>query len=198
MTNKRLQITSEIKRQVLHETGYKCANPACRTILTIDIHHLDYISEGGSNQSANLLALCPNCHTLHHKGHIPKESLRSWKMLILSLNEGFDKRSIDMLLALDKVERLMVSGEGVLGCAALIATELVEIDTDSKIERATGSRGFLFSGLSEYYQEWYWVKLSEKGSSLVKAWKRGDQQGAVTGKAFFADDAKKNNSKKST
>lgn len=179
MTNKRKQIPIEIRRQVLHEAGFKCANPTCRTILTLDVHHLDYVSEGGSNQPANLLALCPNCHTLHHKGQIPKESLRSWKMLLLSMNEGFDRRSIDLLLALGKVDYLMVSGEGVLDCAALIAADLVKVDTSS--------RGGLFSSGGSY-DEKYWVELSEKGRLLVAAWKRGDQEGAVTGVTAFGQE----------
>lgn len=176
MSNKRRPITREIRQQVLHEAGYKCANPACRIILTIDVHHLDYVSEGGSNQPANLIALCPNCHSLHHKGHIPKESLRSWKMLLISLNEVLDKHSIDLLLALDKVDHLMVSGGGVLECAALIAADFVEIEKDSK--------GGLFEGGGQY-EEKYWIELSEKGRSLVAAWKRGDQEGAVTGVRAF-------------
>ena len=176
MSNKRRPITREIRQQVLHEAGYKCANPSCRTILTIDVHHLDYVSDGGSNQPANLIALCPNCHSLHHKGHIPKESLRSWKMLLISLNEGLDKHSIDLLLALDKVERLMISGSGVLECASLIAADFVEINVDSK-------GGELFGG--EPLEEKYWIELNEKGRSLVAAWKRGDQEGAVTGVRAF-------------
>jgi 5-methylcytosine-specific restriction endonuclease McrA len=74
----------DVRRLVLHEAGYKCSNPACRYPLTLDVHHLYYVSEGGSNLAENLLPLCPNCHTEHHHGHIPHESLRAWKMLLLA------------------------------------------------------------------------------------------------------------------
>jgi len=50
----------------LHESGYRCGNPVCRTILTLDIHHLTRI-EGGPNTAENLLPLCPNCHAQHHQ-----------------------------------------------------------------------------------------------------------------------------------
>ena len=64
------------QRLVLHEAGYKCANPTiCRGILTLDIHRLEYVSENGSNKPENFLALCPNCHALHHHESIPTESL---------------------------------------------------------------------------------------------------------------------------
>ena len=169
MTNRRQPIPLETRQQVLHEAGYRCSNPACRTILTLDIHHLDHVAEDGSNEPSNLLALCPNCHSLYHKGDIPRKSVRAWKMLLLSLNEGLDRRALDILLTLEKVEHLMVSGEGVLACASLIAADFIKIDTDSK--------GGLFSG--ERYEERYWIKLTGKGRSVVSAWKRGDQKGVV-------------------
>ena len=183
MTNRRLKIPLQIKQQVLHEAGYKCGNPTCRSILTLDIHHLDYVSEGGDNSPSNLLALCPNCHSLHHKGHIPLESLRTWKILLLSLNEAFDKRSINILLALDKVDSIIVSGDGLLDCASLIASGIV------KVEWRGGSGGLFGGGLFSSDKKnpikdtiedgQYWIELSEKGHLLVSAWKQGDQKGAV-------------------
>jgi len=102
----RRQIPSEIRRQVLHEAGYRCANPVCRMVLAINLHHLDQVSEGGDNTIDNLIALCPNCHTLHHQGNIPHESLRAWKILLVGLNEAFDRKSVDILLALKKVSKI--------------------------------------------------------------------------------------------
>jgi hypothetical protein len=165
MVRNRKALPLEVRNLVLHEAGYKCANPACRGILTLDIHHLDYVSSGGADSADNLLALCPNCHVLHHKGHIPIESIRAWKMLLLSLNEGFDRRSIDMLLALHKIVSLNVSGEGVLACSSLIASGLVRqfINTSS-----------LFDGNISYS-----LKLTNKGQLLVEAWKQGNQAAAL-------------------
>jgi hypothetical protein len=132
----------------------------------------------------HLIALCPNCHSLHHKGHIPKESMRSWKMLLLSLNEGLDRRSIDIMLALDKVDNILVSGDGLLDCSSLIASEIVKVEW-------RGGGGGLFGGIDIFSNSkrnpvkdtiedgQYWIELSKKGRSLVSAWKRGDQKGAV-------------------
>jgi hypothetical protein len=64
---------------VLAEAGYRCATPNCRTILAIDLHHLIWVSEGGPDDASNLLALCPTCHALHHRGEIPHEALTFWK-----------------------------------------------------------------------------------------------------------------------
>ncbi|MBW1992993.1 MAG: HNH endonuclease [Deltaproteobacteria bacterium] len=107
----RKSIPGNTRRQVLHEAGYKCGNPVCRTILTLDFHHLIPVSREGSNRLENLLPLCPNCHALHHKGEIPIESIRSWKMLLLALNEAFDRRSIDLLLAIESIGQCRAIGQ---------------------------------------------------------------------------------------
>lgn len=160
---------------VLHESGYKCSNPTCRMVLTLDIHHIEYVADGGGDRPDNLLALCPNCHSLHHKGHIPRESLRAWKMLLLSLNEGFDRRSVDTILALDVLGGVMVWGDGLLTVASLVASGLVEVDEKrEKIEE----EGFL--GYTEHRALKYWVQLSAKGRAFVEGWKRGDQDAALS------------------
>jgi hypothetical protein len=158
----------DIKRLVLHEAGYKCGNPVCRTILTLDVHHLQPVAEGGGNGPANLLALCPNCHTLHHHGTIPAESLRAWKMLLLAVNEAFDRKSVDLLLALAKTP-VFCAGEGVLECAALIASGLAE--------------SHLYSGSAGALPIKYSVSLTDRGRAFVAAWKQGDQSAAVSGPA---------------
>ena len=117
------------QRLVLHEAGYRCANPVCRTVLTLEIHHLEHVAAGGSNEAENLLPLCPNCQALHHQGNIPIESLRSWKALLLSLNQAFDTRTVDVLLALDVLEDgLFISGDALLNCAPLITSEMIRVE----------------------------------------------------------------------
>src|SRR5215470_10277210 len=96
------RVPVHVRQHVLHEAGFRCANPACRSVLTLDIHHMEYVSQEGKNEQSNLLPLCPNCHRLHHTGVIPLESVRAWKMLLLALNEAFDKRQIELLLMLDQ------------------------------------------------------------------------------------------------
>jgi hypothetical protein len=153
----------DVKSQVLHEAGYRCGNPSCRTILTLDIHHLEEVGIGGSDRAENLLPLCPNCHALYHRqGAITRESLRAWKMLLLAINEAYDRRSIDILLALDKMGLIYVSGDGILACAPLIAGQLV-------------------SSTYNMYQNvcTYRILITDRGKAFVQAWKRGDQEAAI-------------------
>jgi 5-methylcytosine-specific restriction endonuclease McrA len=71
MANQRRKaLGATLKRDLLIESGYKCANPTCRMILSVSIledHHIIQVSHGGGDTFANLIALCPYCHTLFHK-----------------------------------------------------------------------------------------------------------------------------------
>lgn len=155
----RASLPVDSRNRVLHEAGYKCANPVCRTILTFEIHHLDPVAEGGPDSPDNLIALCPNCHTLHHMGKIPVASLRAWKSILLAVNEAYDRKSVDILLALEKVTMLYLSGDGLLECAPLVAGGLLKI--------------------GEPYRRTYDVMLSDRGRQMIQAWKDGDQQRVV-------------------
>ena len=159
----RKSLPVDLRHRVLHEAGYKCGNPICRTILTLDIHHLVPVGDQGTDTPENLLALCPNCHALHHRGNIPVQSLRAWKMLLLALNEALDKKSIDILLTLEIVGMTFVSGEGVLDCASLIAAGLVE--------RTTYNIGGPIPA--------YAIGLTAKGHAMVTGWKSGNQSAAL-------------------
>jgi hypothetical protein len=123
-------VPMDVKKIVLHESGYMCSVPTCRHPITLDIHHLIYVADGGKNDPHNLIALCPNHHSRHHReGLPPTESLRTWKMLLLTLNEGFDRRSINLLLATAKLNMIdEISGDGVVDFAPLVACGLVNIE----------------------------------------------------------------------
>lgn len=157
MATRRKSLPVDVRRQVLHEAGYMCANPICRRVLTLDIHHIVPLSENGPYTVDNLLALCPNCHAMHHRGRIPQHSLLAWKMHLVSLNTGYEPKSIQMLLTLGKVGELFVSGDGVLACAALIALDLV------RMERRKSTHE-------------YSIALTEKGRAQIEVWKESSQR----------------------
>jgi HNH endonuclease len=157
---KRKTLPTDTKTLVLHECGYRCANPACRMVLTLEIHHLEQVADGGSNDPSNLLPLCPNCHTLHHTHVIPLSSLRAWKHLLLALNQAFDTRLVDLLLTMHKLERVWLSGDGVLQCASGIASGLITVESRVNADN-------------------YFVCLTEKGKRFVSAWEAGNEQAAI-------------------
>lgn len=153
----------EVVLTVLTESGYRCGVPTCRTILAIDLHHMEEVSEGGSNDASNLLPLCPTCHALFHRGVISRESIYTWKAALVALNGAFDVEAIDNLLFLKKLPSntpFAVSGDGVLKFARLIAADLVAF-------KLIVRNGPLFA---------YQVTLSSKGQFLVDAWQSGNRQ----------------------
>ena len=157
---RRRTIPTDARSLTLHECGYKCANPACRMVLTLHIHHLEQISEGGSDDTTNLLALCPNCHSLHHSGVIPLTSLRAWKHVLLALNQAFDTRLVDLLLALRKLKTVIASGDGVLQCSQGVASGLIEV-----VFRV---------GFDDYA-----IRLTEKGQRFIESWEAGNEEAAI-------------------
>jgi predicted restriction endonuclease len=84
----RKAVSNTVAVAVLTEAGYRCAVPTCRSILAIDLHHMEEVSEGGANAPGNLLALCPTCHALYHRGAIQRESIYTWKSILVSLSHA--------------------------------------------------------------------------------------------------------------
>lgn len=148
------------------EAGYKCGNPACRHILTLELHHIVWVKDGGGNDTFNLLALCPNCHALHTAGHIPQEAIRHWKGMLVALNHAFGFRSMDLLLFLRATQdrRLWYSADGVLQFAGLVSGGLVAL-TEETVATPW-----------QITQSSHRVALTEKGSALVDAWIEGDEK----------------------
>lgn len=164
---------------VLTEAGYRCAVPTCRGILALDMHHIWEVRAGGGDDSTNLIALCPTCHALYHRGTISQHSIYAYKAILLSLSQAFDVNSLDDLLFLEQLKpnELYISGDGVLKFSRLIASGLAHFDADVHTIISGGALQHRSSQLV------YEVQLTEKGRMLLAAWKSGDR-GRV--EAFFA------------
>ncbi len=166
MTNKskrRASIPSSVRRAVLIEAGYRCAVPSCRTLITLDIHHIVEVREDGGNTLGNLLALCPNCHALFTRGEITREAIESWKGVLVALNQAFDKETVSFLVFLGTPEarNLVVSGDGVLRFAHLVGAGL------ATCQLKWSDQGSFDQRLS--------VQLTDKGRRLLDAWTSGNR-----------------------
>jgi len=158
--------TPTVRDEVLREAGYQCGNPACHNILTLDLHHMEWVKDGGGREATNLLALCGYCHDQHTAGHIPDSAIRHWKGILHALNHAFSKESMDLLLFLKKEpssRQMQLSGEGVLKFAGLIAADLVVmyrsiLKTSGPLPGSTHN-----------------VRLTNRGEALVDAWLKGDE-----------------------
>lgn len=157
----RKKFNVDLKLAVLTEAGYRCGVPTCRSILALDLHHLDQVSNGGGNVETNLIALCPTCHALHHRGTIPRSALYLYKAILVSLTRAFDLDAIDKLIFLksSQAKKLRISGDGVLSFARLIAGDLASF----QLEMENGPM-LLYS-----------VELTQTGCQLIDGWIKGDR-----------------------
>ena len=157
----RKKIPSNMKLELLTEAGFRCAVPTCRDLLVLDLHHIYEVAEGGGNEVSNLIALCPTCHDLYHRGHIPRTSIFAWKSMLVAINRAFDLESVDRLMFLEKQQQdyLIVHGDGVLHFDRLIAAGLATFEQKSNNENQIVT---------------YSVNLSQKGRMLIEAWRSGD------------------------
>lgn len=68
-----------IREAVLFRDGHKCQNPNCKNNEKhpiLEVHHIVYRSEGGTDSANNLITLCTKCHT--SPNHKPGNLLWSW------------------------------------------------------------------------------------------------------------------------
>ena len=173
----RIAIPPAVRQLVLIEAGYKCGNPTCRGILALELHHIEWVKEGGGNEPSNLLALCPTCHALHTRGHIPDTAIRVWKALLVALNSS-NQGTADLLLALYQDElrcagstvehgqyKFRFTGDGLPSLAGLMAASIIEISRRYSGANAWGGVGPSFE-----------VSLTAKGKQLVENWRGGTEE----------------------
>lgn len=167
----RRKVATDTRELILLESGYMCANPVCRHVLTLELHHIDWVRDGGGNEPSNLVALCPNCHARHTHGHIPASAIRVWKGMLISLN-SVNRSNADMLLHLYRMEEhsfgkhIRYSGDALLHLAGLLNSGLAQIGS---AQASNGGMGFPPYSSCE-------VRLTPRGSALVDAWLQGDEQ----------------------
>ena len=150
------------KTAVLTESGYRCAVPTCRGILAMDMHHLYQVADGGGDEPSNLIALCPTCHALYHRGNISADAIYAYKAMLVALSRAFDIDAVDRLLFLSPLKKdfLIVSGDGLLHFGRLIAAGLASVDLKAN---------------NNFQIVTYSINISPKGKQIIDAWKRGDR-----------------------
>lgn len=77
----RRNLTQRKKDEIVYdradEVCERCGEDTKGESLRLHVHHITPVSEGGSDNYSNLIALCPNCHDEAGKGAIPKNELRA-------------------------------------------------------------------------------------------------------------------------
>jgi 5-methylcytosine-specific restriction endonuclease McrA len=55
----------ELHRQVLERDGWRCQ--LCGSMQNLQVHHLKFRSQSGSDEEPNLITLCAECHARMHR-----------------------------------------------------------------------------------------------------------------------------------
>jgi 5-methylcytosine-specific restriction endonuclease McrA len=55
----------ELHRQVLERDGWRCQ--VCGSMQNLQVHHLRFRSQSGSDEEHNLITLCAECHEQMHR-----------------------------------------------------------------------------------------------------------------------------------
>ncbi len=60
------QAWTDVAQRIRRRDGYKC-NSCNATDTALDVHHIVYLSNHGTNQQSNLITLCRACHETEHR-----------------------------------------------------------------------------------------------------------------------------------
>jgi hypothetical protein len=76
-TRARQDVPPAVRREVMRRHGGRCAVPGCRHAVFVDIHHIDLLSEGGTQDPDRLVVLCGAHHRAQHRGQLIVEGRAS-------------------------------------------------------------------------------------------------------------------------
>ncbi|MFX0209773.1 MAG: HNH endonuclease [Candidatus Hodarchaeota archaeon] len=161
--NNRPSIPVETKRRILIESGYRCAIPTCRFPIAQKAHIVSW-AESKDHSYENLIALCPNCHTLYDSGKIEKAAIIAYKKKLMFLNEVYSRFELDVLDYLKTHKRALIPGE--LLIKRLLEEKIVEHEEEIMIQGFGDGKDIL--GILS-------VILTEKGKKLLEDWSKVDE-----------------------
>jgi hypothetical protein len=162
----RPDLPATLKRAVLVEAGHRCAIPSCRETTT-EIAHIEPWAKVKVHEFANLIALCPNCHTRFDKGEIDKSAMLIYKRKLVFLSDRYSRFEMRVLEHLRNFPRAIAAG--VLSVQALLDDGLVEVD-------------MIISDINfdvDEPNDWITasLKLTDAGRLFLNRWASGSSEG---------------------
>ncbi len=145
------------------EAGYRCAVPTCRFTITENAHIVSW-AESKDHSFENLVALCPNCHTMYDSGKIDRAAIIAYKKKLLFLNEIYSRFELDVLDHLKTHKRALIPGE-------LLVKRLLEEGIVIHEEKIM-IQGF---GDGEDILGIFSVVLTDKGKRMLDDWSKVDE-----------------------
>ena len=172
-------IPAAMRRDVLIESGYRCAIPHCRET-QIDVHHIVDYAVVQEHTFDNLIALCPNDHRRVTNHEIPRKAIQQIKANLSVLNHRYsdlERRFLERA-AIEKRK----AGEGFLlsGGLDLLMSGLLEDGLVTKMALPIGNPFMPLSlppgapppppGSLDAFAPWVAYNLTDKGEEFVQHW----------------------------
>jgi hypothetical protein len=164
-------IPADIQRQVLLESGHACAIPTCQFPAT-EFAHIEPYHIVKKHDPTNIIALCPNHHTLcDQKRVIDRKALRAYKLKLQFLNKRYTRYELRILSLLGQKPYVLAAGEiEVLG---LLKDGLIEnahtFETQSLVVNE-GDREVY----RDVFVQAFAAGLTAKGKVLLDTWRSED------------------------
>ena len=166
-------IPADIKRAVLLESGHACVIPTCQFPVT-EFAHIIPFAQVKQHTVDNIVALCPNHHTLFdEKKTIDRKSMKAYKIKLRLLNQRYTKYELRLLTILDKKPAVLASGEveamgllndGLIENAFTFVTNSITIKNES--EEIVWEDQFVSS---------FSASLTQKGRDFIEVWKSSSE-----------------------
>ncbi|MCF6171161.1 MAG: HNH endonuclease [Bacteroidales bacterium] len=122
-----MAVTRVQKRRIKEEAGNRCAIPNCNVTSPLDIHHIQYQENGGSDEDDNLICLCRNCHGRVHNNDIEDISIRTYKRNLVLRSARLFPHEVPYLEALLVGEQIELDEETVVQVRRLERNRFIRI-----------------------------------------------------------------------
>ncbi len=167
-------IPVDIKRAVLLESGHACVIPTCQFPVT-EFAHIIPFAKVRQHTVNNIVALCPNHHTLFDvKKTIDRKAMQAYKIKLRLLNQRYTKYELRLLTILDEKPAVLASGE--IEAMGLLRDGLIEnafTFTKSTIkihDDRTGEKVW-----EDHFVSKFSARLTPKGRDFIDVWKSSSE-----------------------
>ncbi|MCL6611200.1 MAG: HNH endonuclease [Peptococcaceae bacterium] len=69
-------LKGKVVTQVIERDNYRCRG--CGTTRHLEIHHIIFRSQGGTDEISNLVTLCRRCHQRAHRHNVWRRFWETW------------------------------------------------------------------------------------------------------------------------
>lgn len=110
--DQRPPIPTALKRQVLVESGHRCAIPTCRQT-PVELAHIVPWATCKEHAFDNLIALCPTCHTRFDRGDMDRKAMFNYKHNLGVLNSrygDFEQRVLKVFADNPQINQIWLPG----------------------------------------------------------------------------------------